>query len=455
MVALSLQSCAKKMDATLHGGDVVFDSVSTDTRTLRKGQLFVALVGEKFDAHEKIDASVCDRALGFVVNRELDVDVPQLIVSDTLRALGDLARQWRERINAPIVAITGSNGKTTVKEMTAAILRQRGNVFSTVGNLNNEVGMPLSMMSTSESHEYIVLELGANHAREIEYLTEIARPHAAIVNNAGPSHLEGFGSLDGVARAKGEIYSGLGDDGIAIVNIDDDYADYWLGLTADLTCITFGMSQQADVRGELDENQRLRIDYKGHSSTVTLPVPGRHNAMNALAASAVSFAVGATLKDAVAGLKSMRGVSGRLQFKPGQNGARIIDDSYNANPGSLAAAIDVLAGLPEGRKICALGEMRELGENAAGIHREMGALAFEKGIDSLFVTGEFARHYATGFGKGASEFSDHESLASALINELDDQTYVLVKGSRGARMERVVELLVDPINHNNKGEQQC
>lgn len=452
MFELSLQQCAKAMGARLVGEDVHFSSVSTDTRRIEPGDVFVALIGERFDAHDLIDQSLASTASALVVNRELDADVPQLVVADTLRALGDIARQWRKQLAVPVVAITGSNGKTTVKEMTAAILRQRGNVFATRGNLNNEIGLPLSLLSTQDSHDFVVLELGANHAGEIAYLTDIAKPIVALVNNAGPSHLEGFGSLDGVATAKGEIYSGLGDKGVAIINADDRYADQWRGLAADRRILTFGFDQSADVRGELSDSGELTIHHAGHSISLNLPLRGRHNAMNALAASAATIAVETSLETVAAGLKSVRATSGRLEFKRGVSGAEIIDDSYNANPGSLQAGLQVLCDNPAGRTWCVLGDMRELGDEASLLHRQMGRSARQLGVGHLCAVGEFATDLVAGFGQEGRAFESVETLIDWLAANLRDTDRVLVKGSRGARMERVVTALVAQTDNNKNSE---
>lgn len=442
MIELSLQSCADAMGAQLIGDDVQFSSVSTDTRTLKHGDLFVALVGEYYDAHEKIDADVVRNASAVVVQSALDKDVTQLLVADTLVALGDIARQWRQFVRVPIIAITGSNGKTTVKEMTAAILRQCGEVFATRGNLNNEIGMPLSLLSTRDEHDFVVLELGANRGGEIEYLANIARPLVALVNNAGPAHLEGFGSLDGVANAKGEIYSGLLDRGIAIINVDDHYARQWRKSAGDKTIIGFGFGESADLRGHITPRDELCITYRGESVSLTLPFPGKHNVMNALAAAAAAIAVGASLGDVVAGLASVKPTCGRLEFKTAICGALVIDDSYNANPESLRAALDVLCAGTGGSTWCLLGDMRELGKQAVSWHREMGTTAKRLGVDNLFAIGEFADATASGFGPAGRAFSSFDSLVDTLQQVLQKGDRVLVKGSRGARMERVVDSLV-------------
>ncbi|MEM7292713.1 MAG: UDP-N-acetylmuramoyl-tripeptide--D-alanyl-D-alanine ligase [Pseudomonadota bacterium] len=450
MLDLSLRECADVLNAELIGGDVEFSSVSTDTRTLKTGQLMVALVGEKFDAHEKIDAEVASKAAGFVVQRQLPFSQPQLVVQDTLRALGDIARVWRNRISAPVVAITGSNGKTTVKEMTAAILRECGKVFYTQGNLNNEIGLPLSVLSIDKRHEFVVLELGANHAGEIDYLTHIAKPLVALVNNAGPSHLEGFGSLDGVAHAKAEIYNGLSDNGVAIINADDHYAPLWRECIGEHRMLSFGVEERADVTGRKMSGDVVQIVFEGQSVEFFLPLPGQHNLMNALAAASAGLAVGASLEQIAQGLSKIQATRGRLEFKAGRHGIQLLDDSYNANPASLQAGLDVLCDAADGRRICVLGEMRELGDRAAQMHRSMGAAAREQGVDLLFSLGTFATELAEGFGVGARAFDDIDELIEALDDTLTDGDWVLVKGSRGARMERVVQALIVDQQEGNR-----
>lgn len=459
MISLSLQACAEalseKFGAKLIGDDVQFHRVSTDTRTLKPDDLLVALRGEHFDAHDKIDAQVVQAASALVVQRPLPYAISQLLVSDTLRALGYIARQWRKKIHSTVIAITGSNGKTTVKEMTAAILRQKGSVFATQGNLNNEIGMPLSVLSIDEPYNFAVLELGANHRGEIDYLVNIARPHVALINNAGPSHLQGFGSLDGVASAKGEIYAGLADDGIAIVNADDPYAPQWRACAGGRKIISFGFSPAAEVHGVINNDGHLHIDYHQDSVVVDLPLPGLHNAMNALAATAASIAAGASLNHVAIGLANVKPTSGRLEFKPGIFCTEIIDDSYNANPGSLRAGIEVLCDGAGGKRWCVLGDMHELGKEAAALHHAMGSSARQMGVDYLLSVGEFATATISGFGDQGWAFDSLEHLQGYLQSHLQKGDRVLVKGSRGARMERIVQTLVQDNNNNKQNKAQC
>ena len=453
MIELNLQTCADAMDAKLMGKDISFSSVSIDTRTLKEGDLFIALIGQRFDAHEKIDQSVIDKAAGLVVQRQCAQNASQLIVEDTLLALGNIARQWRQKITVPLIAITGSNGKTTVKEMLASILRQCGNVFATQGNLNNEVGMPLSLLSVTDQHDYVVLELGANHAGEIAYLNKIAQPAVALINNAGPSHLEGFGSLQGVANAKGEIYSTLSPEGTAVVNCDDAFYAQWRETIDTRSCIGFGFDVKADVRGESNEQDDFIIHHAGQSVLVQLPLPGQHNRMNALAAAAAAIAIGISLDDIVKGLEAIEAVKGRLNKKQNALGVVVFDDSYNANPASLQAGLAVLVESAAERRWCVLGDMNELGGNAAKLHQEMGGKAQAMGVDNLLAVGQFAADTVRGFGEKAQAFESVDTLVAALNAQLQKGDCVLVKGSRSARMERVVAALID--DKNNNKEERC
>ena len=455
--ALSLRECAVAINAQhgnalLKGGDTRFSRVSTDTRTLESGDVFVALMGENYDAHDKIDARVIAKASALVVQKIIDTGgrkIPQLLVQDTCVALGCIASRWRSKFNIPVVAITGSNGKTTVKEMVAKILSQGSAVFATQGNLNNDIGLPLSILSTQSQHQYAVYELGANHLGEIAYLTQIAAPDVALINNAGAAHLEGFGSLDGVAEGKGEIYSGLGQHGIAIVNADDAYAAQWLALNRGRRTMTFAMRADADVCAAFDRGE-LTLSYRQNTVSLRLPLSGQHNAMNALSAAAVCLALGLSLEEIARGLVAVRAASGRLEFKRTLHGSELIDDSYNANPSSLKAGLAVLCDKPPGATWCVLGDMNELGDQAVQIHRQMGADAKSLKVDRFFVVGQYASHMAQGFGTDAQVFDSVDSLIEALSNALTASDRVLIKGSRGAKMERVVDALVGSSEpHNN------
>ncbi|MDE2089152.1 MAG: UDP-N-acetylmuramoyl-tripeptide--D-alanyl-D-alanine ligase, partial [Gammaproteobacteria bacterium] len=337
MNGMTLSEAARLIEARHIGADAVFTAVSSDTRNLENGDLFVALRGHSFDGHEFIGQARERGACAAVVSRDLPASLPLLLVADTRLALGRLAAGWRARTDIPVVAVTGSNGKTTVKEMTAAILARRGQVLATRGNLNNDIGVPLTLLRLRPEHRHAVIEMGANHPGEIAYLTRLAQPTVALITNAGPAHLEGFGDVAGVARAKGEIYGGLRREGVAVINADDAHAGLWRELTRKHRVLTFGLNTAADVtvlQAQDQADTRVRLQTPAGQVDVALPLPGRHNVMNALAATAAALACGAALQDVKQGLESMQPVSGRLQSHAGPHGARNIDDTYNANPAS-------------------------------------------------------------------------------------------------------------------------
>ena len=440
------QACAGQL---LHAdGDVVFSDVCTDSRKLQAGELFIALKGENFDGHDYAAAVLGQGAVACLVEAGWAArhkgDKPLLAVADTRRALGDLAAAWRSRFDLPLIGVTGSNGKTTVKEMCAAILRawtgEADAVLATAGNLNNDIGMPQMLLRLRPQHRAAVIEMGMNHPGEIDYLTRIARPTVALITNAQRAHLEGLGGLAAVARAKGEVFAGLSETGTAVINADDAHAGLWRELAAGRPQISFGLDAPADVScvclprpyGSL-----LKLRTPAGRAEVELQLPGRHNVANACAACAATLAAGASLDAVAAGLAACRGAKGRLERRRGLNGALLIDDSYNANPDSLRAAIDVLAALP-GRKILVLGDMGETGAAAAQFHDEIGGYAKSMGIDLLLALGEHAAQAARNFDGGASHFKTVAALTEALRPLLDGQTAVLVKGSRFMRMERVV-----------------
>ena len=434
-------------------GGLRFNAVSTDTRKLVQGNLYIALHGENFDGAEFVLQASKNGAVAAVVNVASyggePSPCPLLLVEDTRIALGQLAAYWRSQFDMPVVAITGSNGKTTVKEMLAAILRvaagSRDAVLATRGNLNNDIGMPLTLLQMNAQQRYAVIEMGMNHPGEIDYLTMIARPQVAIINNASGAHLEGMGSVEAVAYAKGEIFAGLQHGGSAIINADDAYAPLWRKLAGAHSLLEFGLKQQsADVSGQWQPlTTGLRLDAQTPSGdfTADLKVPGAHNASNALAATAAAIALNLPLESIVAGLEAFAGVAGRLQREAARRGAVLIDDTYNANPASLRAAISVLA-QAEGHRVLVLGDMGELGENAASFHAEIGKVARDAGVERLYALGELSREAVRSFGEGARHFECVEDLQLALETELKTGTTVLVKGSRFMKMERVVKYLV-------------
>jgi UDP-N-acetylmuramoyl-tripeptide--D-alanyl-D-alanine ligase len=419
--------------------------------------LFVALRGERFDGHDFVAAALQGGAAAAMVERgwsaqHPDILAPLLEVDNTRLALGDLAAHWRGRFDLPLIGITGSNGKTTVKEMCAAILRAHAAangldpeiaVLATRGNLNNDIGVPLMLLQLHATHCCAVIEMGMNHPGEIAYLTRLARPTVALVNNAQRAHLEGMGTVAEVAQEKGAIYGGLGEGGVAVINADDPFADHWRGVNAGRRILSFGLDHAADVSASCSTRgfgSELRITAPQGAIDVRLSVPGVHNVRNALAAAAAALAAGMPLSAVQAGLEGYTGVKGRLQLRRAAGGATLIDDTYNANPDSVRAAIDVLAATP-GRKILVLGDMGEIGERAGQFHDEVGGYAKSQGVDLLYALGNHAALAARNFGSGGRHFGEAADLAAALMPELTADTVVLVKGSRFMRMERVADAI--------------
>lgn len=443
---MALSEAARMINGTLQGQDVTFTGVSTDTRTIQPGDLFIALKGERFDGHLFLRQAAEKGAVAAMVSdaSAFADDMPGILVADTRLGLGELAAYWRSWFDIPLIAVTGSNGKTTVKEMIASILSAaagRENVLATQGNLNNDIGMPLTLLKLRSNHRYAVIEMGMNHPGEISYLSAIAQPDVAIINNAHAAHLEGLKSVEGVARAKGEIYEGLMTDGVAVINSDDPSAPLWRDLAAGHNILEFGVESAADVTAEYELGP-LGGTMKIHSASgdieARLKVPGLHNVRNALAAATVAIALDVEDVFISQGLENFSGVKGRLQRKNGLHGAMLIDDTYNANPQSVRAAIDVLASAG-GKKILVLGDMGELGENTWDLHGEIGAYAREKGIDQLFALGHESRNAVEKFGKGAWFFERIQELLADLENQLGPDVTVLIKGSRFMEMERVVK----------------
>ena len=456
---MRLMEAALATGGTLLNGDPEFSGVSTDSRGVAAGELFVALRGERFDGHEFVDAAgqrgVAAAMVEFAWAEQYRGSLPLLAMMDTRIALGALAGDWRRRFALPLIGVTGSNGKTTVKEMCAAILHAQAGidrldpaltVLATQGNLNNDIGVPLMLLRLRRSHCCAVIEMGMNHPGEISYLAELARPTVALVTNAQRAHLEGMGSVAEVAREKGAIYRGLGDAGIAVINADDTYADYWRGINGGRRILSFGMERPADVRGEAVQRglgSQLRLRAAQGEVEIELRVPGAHNVRNALAAAAATLAAGVSLQAVAGGLGGYAGVKGRLQARKALKGAMLLDDTYNANPDSVRAAIDVLTSTP-GRKVFVFGDMGETGERAGQLHDEIGGYAKSQGVDLLFALGEHAELAARNFGGGGRHFGRIEDLLAALRPELDAETTVLVKGSRFMRMERVADAIAAP-----------
>ncbi len=446
-MSMRLSTAAETMNGILHGTDRTFDGVSTDSRTIKRDELFFALAGPNFSGTDFVSQARDKGAAGAVVDALTDQDIAQITVDDARLALGRLGRGWREKHDATVVAVTGSNGKTTVKELIAACLSIAAPTLATQGNFNNEIGMPLMLLRIDESHRYAVLELGANHIGEIGYLTSLARPDVVVITNAGAAHLEGFGSLDGVAQGKGEILQGDARPAWAVLNADDSYFTYWRPMVEDVNVLTFGLSDAADIRGdEIVAEQgltRFLLHIGDETVPVSLPLAGTHNVRNACAAAAVATALGQSPDDIATGLESAQPVAGRLQPLPGLQGAALYDDSYNANPLSVIAAGEFLASLP-GESWIVLGDMKELGAKEARLHAEVGEALRKAGIDRLFATGDLCRNSVEAFGHAASWYPNLDELAAAVRESLSGGVNVLVKGSRSMRMERVVDALRAP-----------
>jgi UDP-N-acetylmuramoyl-tripeptide--D-alanyl-D-alanine ligase len=448
---LDLETAARALGATRVGPNTTFDGVTTDSRLIQLGDLFVALRGERFDGHAFVAAAFSSGAAAGLVEHSAAPktgDGPLILVPDTRSALGRLAAFWRARFTLTVVAVTGSNGKTTVKEMLAAMLRAsvgQNAVLATAGNLNNDIGVPLMLLRIRDQHRCAVIEMGMNHMGEIGYLTELARPNVALVTNAGVAHIGEVGSREAIARAKGEIYAGLSETGIALINADDEFAPLWRDLNRGRTVIEFGIEQPAAVSAQFElsaPGSLVSISTPGSAYAVRLQVPGVHNVRNALAAAAAAYALGVTPAEAAAGLKTYTGTKGRLQPKAARGDAALIDDTYNANPDSVKAAIAVLAAAA-GKRVLVLGDMGELGAAGPALHTETGAAAKRAGIDHLFTLGELSEAAARAFGSGAKHFRELDDLCAALEPLLGRDTTVLVKGSRFMRMERVVERFVN------------
>ncbi len=448
MSMMSTRTAAQVIGGTLRGEVSEFARVSTDSRDIRRGDLFVALRGERFDGHLFAEAALKAGAAAVVVDGAAPGAVsPAIVVADTRLALGALAAYWREQMPARIIGITGSSGKTTVKEMLASILRAAAGdeaVLATKGNLNNDIGMPLTLLGLNTDHRYGVIEMGMNHTGELSYLSRLSSPEVVVINNAGTAHLGMLGSLQAIAQAKGEILTGCRTQGIAVINADDVYAPLWRGLAQSRTVLDFGIDAgSAAVRGSYvvhADYSDMLIRFEGGEVALRLPAPGRHNVMNALAAATAAWALAIDADAIVAGLQGFKGIYGRLQYAQALAGALVIDDSYNANPDSARAAIGVLAARP-GTKILVFGDMGELGDAAPAAHAEIGAYARQAGVQGLYTLGEHSRLATAAFGAGAQHFTGIAELEAALLPRLAAGVTVLVKGSRFMRMERLVETL--------------
>ncbi|MGH8110474.1 MAG: UDP-N-acetylmuramoyl-tripeptide--D-alanyl-D-alanine ligase [Rhodanobacteraceae bacterium] len=443
---LRLREIAVWTRGVLKGADADVRGVSTDSRTLEPGELFVALMGERHDGHAHVAEAVSRGAAGAIVSRRIDVALPQVVVADTLHALGDLASAVRAQRDVAVIGITGSNGKTSVKAMAARILARHGKTHANSGSFNNEVGVPLTLLAMPDDTQYAVLEMGAGKPGDIAYLAAIARPRIGLVNNVGPAHLERLHTLEGVAETKGAMYEALPADGVAVINADDAFAAYFAGLAGSRTKVHFGIDAPADVRAAdvaLEANAcRFTLNTPAGVAAVRLPLPGRHNVANAAAAAALALAAGATLDDVVAGLAAAEAVEGRLRRRESPRGWVVFDDSYNANPGSTLVAVATLA-LQPGERWLVLGDMAELGLDAATLHAGIGQVARAQRIERLYAVGALAARAAEAFGAAGRTFADQAALTAALRTDLHAGVSVLVKGSHASHMERVVAALLD------------
>jgi len=438
-----LNEVAKAVQGDIKGSDVLIQGVSSDSRTLNTGEMFVALTGPRFDGHEFVAQAVTRAASAALVRHPVSTELPVVIVEDTTAALGRLGAYWRGRFDLPLIAVTGSNGKTTVKEMIGAILRQRHAGLVSAGNFNNAIGVPLTLCRLREPHRFAVVEMGMNHAGEIAYLTDLTRPTIALITNAAAAHLEGVGDVAAVARAKAEIFDGLPAHGVAVINTDDEFAGLWRERAGTRRIVSFGLSAGADVTAAYEFSPTgsvLELWTGAGEVEVVLPLPGRHNVVNALAAAAAALAADADLASIKAGLETIKPVPGRLMALTGRDDTLIYDDTYNANPASVYAALDVLAAAT-GERLLVLGDMAELGPGEVDWHARVGARARELGIDALYALGPLSEATVESFGAGGCHFDDIAGLIEALQERVRPGSRILVKGSRRMRMERVVAAL--------------
>lgn len=444
---MKLSQVAKIVSSDFNGKDEEFESVSADTRTLQPGTLFVALQGSRFDGNNFVEKARERGAVGALVTRIIEIELPLILVSDTLTALAQLANYQRKQIQLPIIAVTGSCGKTTTRALLASIFRQCSNILVSEKSFNNSIGVPLTLLRLRAEHNYAVIELGANRPGEISSLTQLVRPAIGIITNAAPAHLEGFGSIEGVANAKGEIFQGLSGNGVAVINADDCFANFWHSLVGKRRVITFGVNHPADITAKnIKTNSAAQPAFQlitpKEEICIQLPLIGVHNVSNALAAASAAYAEGLSLAAIKTGLEAVSAVTGRLAEQKGYRGAIIIDDSYNANPLSVSAAIDVLA-KRKGNSILVFGDMLELGENCHQFHRKIGERALQSGIQQLFCYGNFTQLTAKTFGKNAYHFNNQNQLLSALKDQLHENCVVLIKGSFSMNMSRIVRALIE------------
>ncbi len=446
---LKLSAIAQAVQGELVGNDVAVDGVSIDTRTLGAGELYLAIKGKNFDGHSFIEKAEQAGASAVLVEHNCVTRLPQIVVKDSRLALAELACFWRRQLPVKVVGVTGSNGKTTVKEMVAAVLATQGSTLFTQGNLNNDIGVPLTLLKLDDSHRYAVIEMGANHPGEIAYTSRYAQADVSLITNVSAAHIEGFGNIEGVARTKGEIIESLGPQGVAVLNRDDVFYDFWRQLAGERKTVSFGFCDAADVRADhirstLENNgfmTRFELKTKDADLLIRLNLAGEHNVKNALAAAAAAMQFGVDLQDIKHGLEQVKPVTGRMQPLLGRKGNIVIDDTYNANPASLKAALDVLGSNDDNWLI--LGAFGELGENSPAIHRQMGELIKSMPVRRLFATGALAKQTVDAFGAGGQYFDSQEQLIAALNQAITGKETLLVKGSRSQKMENVVAAMVD------------
>jgi UDP-N-acetylmuramoyl-tripeptide--D-alanyl-D-alanine ligase len=448
MRPVMLSQIAQWCEARLIGDDLRISHLSTDTRALAPGSLFVALRGENFDAHDFIEQAEKAGAVAVMVSRPVETNLPQILCADTQEALAEFAAGMQQGRQSVVVALTGSNGKTSVKNLIVEILSRAGKTYFNPGNRNNEIGLPLAVIDADDQAQFAVYEMGAGKPGDIAYLCSIAAPQVALVNNIAPAHIERMHSLLGIAETKGAIYEALSDDGIAVVNADDAFAPYFMQRIGKRRSLRYGIENDADIRASaielFSDYSSFQLHTPAGKTHIRLPLPGRHNVLNALAATGLALAAGASFDNIVSGLQNVMPVKGRQVSYALRNGATLIDDSYNANPGSVLAAIQTLA-QQKTRAWLVLGNMAELGENAAALHAEIGKQAAKAGIERCWTVGDLAQHASTAFGANGQHFSDKNALSEALLAALEKDVRCLVKGSHSSAMDVVVSKVLEKL----------
>jgi UDP-N-acetylmuramoyl-tripeptide--D-alanyl-D-alanine ligase len=446
---LQLEEVAQAVSGKLFGANLTVSGVSIDTRTLKAGELYIAIKGKNFDGHGFVDKALEAGAIAVICEQPSDRDIAQIVVTDSHLALAELAGYWRDKLAVKVIGITGSNGKTTVKEMVAAILSTQAHTLFTQGNLNNDIGVPLTLLKLADSHRYAVIEMGANHSGEIAYTSRYAKPDVAIITNISAAHIEGFGSVNAVAQAKGEIIANLNTSGIAVLNCDDDFYPYWQKLAENAGSVSFGFADDADVTAlQISSSlqaEGYRTEFILKTTTAMLAMhihlAGKHNVKNALAAAAACLQLGIPLQAIKDGLATLKPVTGRLQPLHGRKGNIVIDDTYNANPASLKAGLEVLDSKQKNWLI--LGAFGELGEDSLNIHYQMGQLIRSMPVERVFAVGKHAEETIKAFGHGGQFFDSQDQLISILNETLTGEETLLVKGSRAQKMENIVAALVE------------